>query len=227
MNILSRFVRSVKNKDYEGESAATVEAAVRHYSDLKAKAKRMISQRGYQQVRAQYKPDMTEVGQQQLENLRSMFIEQSLDGRIEEALPIIARLTQPKEKPMRELEEFETWAESITEVTQAMPDTAIEMDQLQLLMSKELPVGPDATNAVEQLYDLISDDELFDQLSKLAQQDPSADARPVVVQRMKELGYQLNMPAVGEDIDIDGVMMTRSSGMSSESIERLKQLLRA
>ena len=227
MNILSRFVRSVKNKDYDGESAATVETAVRHYSDLKAKAKRMISQRGYQQVREQYKPDQSEVGEQQLENLRSMFIEQSLDSRIEEALPIIARLTQPQEKPMRELEEFETWAESITEVTQAMPDTTIEIDQLRQLMSKELPVGPDATNAVEQLYDLVSDDELFDQLGKLAQQDPSADARPVVVQRMKELGYQLDMPAVGEDIDTDGVMMTRSTGMSSESIERLKQLLRA
>ena len=227
MNILSRFVRSVKNKDYEGESAATVETAIRHYSDLKAKAKRMISQRGYQQVREQYKPDQSEVGEQQLENLRSMFIEQSLDSRIEEALPIIARLTQPQEKPMRELEEFETWAESITEVTQAMPDTTIEIDQLRQLMNKALPVGPDATNAVEQLYDLVSDDELFDQLGKLAQQDPSADARPVVVQRMKELGYQLDMPAVGEDIDTDGVMMTRSTGMSSESIERLKQLLRA
>jgi hypothetical protein len=227
MNILSRFVRSVKNKDYEGESAATVEAAVRHYGDLKAKAKRMISQRGYQQVREQYKPDISEVGEQQLDTLRSMFIEQSLDGRIEEALPIIARLTQPQEKPMRELEEFETWAESITEVTSAMPDTTIEIDQLRLLMSKELPVGPDATNAVEQLYDLVSDEDLFDQLSKLAQQDPSADARSIIVKRLAELGYQLDIPAVDEDIDTDGVMMTRSSGMSSESIERLKQLLRA
>lgn len=226
MNILSRFVRSVKNKDYEGESAATVEAAVRHYSDLKTKAKRMISQRGYQQVREQYKPDQFEVGQPQLENLRGMFIEQSLDGRIEEALPILARLAQPQEKPMRELEEFETWAESVAEATQAVPDTQREMDQLQQLMSKELPVGPDATNAVEQLYDLVSDEDLFDQLSKLAQQDPSADARPIIVQRLSELGYQLDMPAIGKDTDADGSVPTEPASTTNESIERLKQLLR-
>lgn len=227
MNILSRFVRSVKNKDYEGESAATVEAAVRHYSDLKTKAKRMISQRGYQQVREQYKPDQFEVGQPQLENLRGMFIEQSLDGRIEEALPILARLAQPQEKPMRELEEFETWAESVAEATQAVPDTQREMDQLQQLMSKELPVGPDATNAVEQLYDLVSDEDLFDQLSKLAQQDPSADARPIIVQRLSELGYQLDMPAVSKDTDADGSVPTEPASATNESIKRLKQLLRA
>lgn len=227
MNILSRFVRSVKNKDYEGESAATVEAAVRHYSDLKTKAKRMISQRGYQQVREQYKPDQSEVGQTQLENLRGMFIEQSLDGRIEEALPILARLAQPQEKPMRELEEFETWAESVAEATQAVPDTQREMDQLQQLMSKELPVGPDATNAVEQLYDLVSDEDLFDQLSKLAQQDPSADARPIIVQRLSELGYQLDMPAIGKDTDADGSVPTEPASTTNESIKRLKQLLRA
>ena len=228
MSVLSRFVRSVKNKEYSGESAEIVEAAVRHYSELKAKAKRMISQRGYTETREGFVPTDSSGTEKQLENLRNMFIEQSLDGRIEEALPIIARLTQNKEKPMREIEEFETWAESVTE--QEIPNNKIDIDRLKELMVNEIPVGADATNATEQLYGLIDDAELFDELLELSKQDPDADARPVVVTWLNSAGYNIDMPELStptsEDLDTDGVMMTRPSNMSSESIERLKYLSR-
>ena len=228
MSVLSRFVRSVKNKQYSGESAEMVEAAVNHYGELKAKAKRMISQRGYTETREGFVPTDSSGTEKQLENLRNMFIEQSLDGRIEEALPIIARLTQHKEKPMREIEEFETWAESVTE--QELPNNKIDINQLKELMVNEMPVGADATNATEQLYGLIDDDELFDELLELSKQDPDADARPVVVTWLKSAGYNIAMPKsstpTSEELDTDGVMMTRPSNMSSESIERLKYLSR-
>jgi hypothetical protein len=42
-------------------------------------------------------------------------------------------------------------------------------------MSGELIVGPDGTNAKEQLRDLIGDDVLFDRISELAAQDPDAN----------------------------------------------------
>jgi hypothetical protein len=228
MNTLSRFVRSVRNKNYEGESAEMVEAAVRHYTDLKAKAKRIISQRGYSEARDEFDPEQTEHNDRQLENLRNLFIEQSLDSRIEEALPIIARITQPKETPMREIEEFESWADTVTEGTWAMPETPAQTDRLKELLSKEMPVGTDAMNATEQLYDVVGDDELFDRLAELAEKNPNADARPLVVARLKELGVSIEMPAAAtsEDLDADGVMMTRPSNMSSESIERLKYLSR-
>jgi hypothetical protein len=228
MSVLSRFVRSVKHKEYSGESADMVEAAVRHYGELKAKAKRMISQRGYTETREGFVPTDSSGTEKQLENLRNMFIEQSLDGRIEEALPIIARLTQKKEKPMREIEEFETWAESVTE--QELPGNEVDIDKLKELMVNEIPVGADATNATEQLYGLIDDAELFDELLELSRQDPDADARPVVVAWLNSVGYDIDTPEdsepTSEDLDTDGVMMTRPSNMSSESIERLKYLSR-
>ena len=87
-------------------------------------------------------------------------------------------------------------------------------------------MGADATNATEQLYDLLGDDQLFDQLSKLARQDANADARPAIQQRLEQLGLANILdsdadpdgdvePGMQEDLDVDGVMMTRSSNMSS------------
>lgn len=227
MNTLSRFVRSTRNKNYDGESARMVETAVRHYQDLKTKAKRMISQRGYNEARAEFHPRSDSDDASSVDEIRNLFIEQSLDSRIEEALPILARLTQPKEKPMREIEEFETWADSVTEGTWAVPDSQSAEDQLRELLSKELPVGTDATNATEQIYNLIGDDELFDDLYELAKQDPNADARPLIAKRLKELGYRIEAAEpTAEDIDTDGVMMTRGSTMSNESIDRELQSIK-
>jgi hypothetical protein len=113
----------------------------------------------------------------------------------------------------------------VTEGTWAVPDTPAKINRLKELLSKDLPVGPDATFAVEQLYDIVGDDDLFDDLSELAKSQPDADARPLVVKRLKELGYDLDQPEpAAEDLDTDGVMMTRPSTMSNESIERLKYL---
>lgn len=60
-------------------------------------------------------------------------------------------------------------------------------------MAKPLPVGMDAMNATEQLYDIFGDDQLFDQLSELAEQDPDADARPVIQARAQELGIPVTL----------------------------------
>jgi hypothetical protein len=92
-----------------------------------------------------------------------------------------------------------------------------------------LLVGADATNATEQLYDLIGDDELFDRLADLANRDANADARPVIQARLAELGIELGTesePMQAEDIDTDGVMMEKPSNMSSESIDPLIRLRR-
>jgi hypothetical protein len=59
-------------------------------------------------------------------------------------------------------------------------------------MSQELIVGPDATNATEQLYSLVGDDMLFDRLGALAERDPRANAwnDTDVMERLRELGIE-------------------------------------
>jgi hypothetical protein len=196
MHTLSRFVRAARGRGFDGEAAALVEAAVRHYADLKAKAKQMIGQRGYREARDSFDPAGFTDSEVTAEAIRDMFIEQTLDHRIEEALPVLARLSE-MENHMKEIAEFEGWADAVTEGTWAKPDTPEAKQQLAALMSRELIVGPDATNATEQLYDILGDDELFDILEDMALTDPDANAwdDPRVQKRMAELGVPVKQPA--------------------------------
>jgi hypothetical protein len=144
---------------------------------------------------------------------------------------------------MKEANEFESWAQGVTEGIWALPDSPEAEQALRDLMREPLPVGADATNVTAQLYDILGDDELFDRLEQLAQQDSEADARPLIQDRLEELGVQIDFetapeeqqepdletdPDLGEDLDTDGVMMTRPSNMSSESrtvdLDRLRRL---
>jgi hypothetical protein len=245
MNILNKFVRASRNKQFDGEAADLAETAVRHYQDLKAKAKRIIRQRGYLQELQAFDPAEITNADTVAEDIRNMFIEQSLDARIEEAIPVLARLSARKDTSMKEIAEFESWAHTVTEGTWATPDTPESEKQLQQLLAKELPVGADATNATEQLYDILGDDQLFDQLAELAAEDANADARPLIQARLAELGINIEAPAdqvpapadpaaaatppaeepvQAENLDVDGVMMTKPSNMSSESVERILKL---
>jgi hypothetical protein len=230
MNTMAKFVRAAKGKQFTGEAGAMVESAVRHYSDLKAKAKRMISQRGYHEERDSFDPAAITDAENVAENIRTLFTEQSLDARIEEAIPLLARLAgRQQDTKMKEINEFESWADTVTEGTWAVPDTPAAEAELKRLMSKPLLVGADATNATEQLYDLIGDDELFDRLADLADRDANADARPVIQARLAELGIELGTepePVQSENLDTDGVMMVKPSNMSSESVDPLVRLRR-
>jgi len=213
---LSRFVRSANEQRYP-DAADLIEASRHHYRDMRAKAKRMISQRGYRMARESYDPARISAHEADLDRIREMFITQSVDERIEQALPVLATI---KEITMREADEFESWANQVCEGTWTLPDTQEQQRRLQELMAEPLPVGPDATNATEILYDLVGDDELFDRLSALAMDDANADARPLIQQRLAELGIEIPTEKdqeqdTQEDLDADGVLMTRPSNMSS------------
>jgi hypothetical protein len=98
---------------------------------------------------------------------------------------------------MKEADIFESWINNLSEGTWNLPETPEQLDKLKTLMTKELIVGPDATNATEQLYDLIGDDVLFDRLHILADQDPRANAwnDTEVMDRIRELGIEMPEPS--------------------------------
>ena len=233
MNTLARFVRASKHKNFDGNAAELVERAIAHYQDLKDKAKRLISRRGYHLERQKFDPAEIRETSMTAEAIRDMFIEQSLDQRIEEALPILAKLAN-KERKMKEADQFECWANNVMEGTWALPDSDQAMDRLKELMSQPLPVGPDGTNATEQLYDIVGDDHLFDLIGDLANQDPDANAwdNPEIMARLQELvpaATQEPAAPANENLDTDGVMMTKPSNMSSEGVDpllRLKSLIK-
>jgi hypothetical protein len=248
MNILRKFVRAARNRSFDGAAGDLCETAIMHYNHLKDKAKRMISQRGYRHELESYDPAEISETNHLADSVRNMFTEQSLDSRIEEAIPILARLANAHSSRMQEADEFESWAHRVTEGTWATPDSPATEARLKELLGSAFPVGPDATYATEQLYDIFGDDELFDQLSELADQDPNADAGPLIRARLETLGIDIDLPSTdveqptdpaaadspppatpeepvqAENLDVDGVMMTKPSNMSSESIDRILKL---
>lgn len=189
---LSRFNRASATRVMEGATQELITEARAYYKSLRENMKRMASPRGYQAYFETWHPATIDEQQDLVEDIKTLFIEQTLDTRIEAALPLLARIQQ-QGNAMKEAQIFENWVNSICEGTWALPETPEQEDQLREILSQELIVGADATNATEQLYNLIGDDELFDRLSEIAQDDPNADVRQVVIDRLAELGYDLGI----------------------------------
>ena len=202
LNVLSRFRRANHGKMFEGDTQELVNETNTYYETLNRVLKGLGTHRGYTNYFETWNP--AEVSEQDvvIENIKHMFVRETIDSRIEQALPILARIQQ-QGKAMKEANIFESWANRLMEGTWATPETPEQKQQLIELLSAELPVGADALNATEQLYDILGDDQLFDQLETLADQDADADARQIIFNRMQELANDPDIAEVIAQLNVD------------------------
>ena len=200
--ILSRFRRANTGQIFEGDTAQLVEQVQEYQLNLQRSLKGLGTCTGYTKYFESWQP--ADISEQDvvIESLKNLFVKQSIDTRIESALPLLAKIQQ-QGTAMKEANIFEAWAQRLLEGTWQTPDTPEKQAQLLELMSTDLPVGADATNVTEQLYDLLGDDELFDQLEALAERDANADARQVIFDRMQELSNDPDVRRVIEQLNID------------------------
>jgi hypothetical protein len=200
MKVLNRFNRASQGRVMEGVTQEITEQAHLYYQSLRESVKRMGTPRGYAHYFESWHP--AEIGAQEglVEDIKTMFIEQTLDSRIEEALPLLARIQQ-QGNAMKEADIFESWINRLAEGTWATPKKPDQLNKLKELMSKELIVGPDGTNATEQLYDLVGDDILFDRIDELAA-DTNGKANvwddSEVLARLQELG--IDTSTIGQPV---------------------------
>jgi len=186
LNVLSRFRRASHGRVFEGDTANLVTETNVYHATMSRTLKGLSSARGYNTYFESWNPaDITEQDVI-IEDIKTLFVQETIDSRIEQALPILARIQQ-QGTAMKEANIFETWANNLLEGTWATPNTPEQQQELIALLSQELPVGADATNATEQLYSLVGDDILFDQLQDLAEQDPDADCRSLVIARITDM----------------------------------------
>lgn len=202
LNVLSRFRRANHGKVFEGDTAELINETNVYYETLHKILKGLGSKRGYTNYFECWSPATITEQELVVESIKNMFVRQSLDERIEEALPILARIQQ-QGRAMKEANIFESWANRLMEGTWATPETPEQKEKLVTMLSQELPVGADATNATEQLYDVLGDDVLFDQLENLADQDANADARQTILDRMQELADDPNVAEVIAQLNVD------------------------
>jgi hypothetical protein len=204
MAVLSRFNRAQHNRVFEGVTQELVESARQYYHNLQETVKHLGSSRGYQAYFESWAPDQTGEAEALVENLRDLFVEQTLDARIEAALPTLAKIQQQGNN-MKEAQIFENWINNLSEGTWALPETPEQQEKLNKLMAGELIVGPDATNATELLYSIVGDDELFDILNDLAEKSQGRaniwdDSD--VQRRLAELGIQTPQSTEAEPADV-------------------------
>ena len=202
LNVLSRFRRANHGKVFEGDTAELINETNLYYETLHKILKGLGTKRGYTNYFECWNPAAITEQELVVESIKNMFVRQSLDERIEEALPILARIQQ-QGRAMKEANIFESWANRLMEGTWATPETPEQKEKLVTMLSQELPVGADATNATEQLYDVLGDDVLFDQLESLADQDANADARQTIIDRMQELADDPNVAEVIAQLNVD------------------------
>ena len=194
---LGKFVRASRSNAFAQNEQALdiVEDAINHYADLKRKAKKMIGKRGYKEIFATYDPAVMTTLDETIESVREVFVNSAIDSRIQEALPILAKI---KENTMKESDIFEQWADGLMEGTWQLPSESEEtFAKFTEIMSKPLPCGPDGEYASEQLYDIFGDDTLFDEIGDLADsKGADADCRDLIRTRAQELEIVMPEEAV-------------------------------
>ena len=183
-NVLAKFTQATRTiTEEDGEQFDVVEAGRERYKTLRHRLKSLAGKRGYHAYKESWNPATIEEGIADTNDLHRIFTRETIDPRIEEALPYLTHTTketESKESTMKEFDKFANWADSITEGTWAIPDDETKIKQLKNILAEPLPVGVDAMNATNVLYDIIGDDGLFDSLAELADEDPEADARPII-----------------------------------------------
>jgi hypothetical protein len=195
INVLSQFRRAHQGRVFEGAAGELVAETTEYLNRLRHNLKSVSHDRGYTQYFESWSPADVSESDLIVEDLKSLFVETRIDPRIEQALPMLARI-QKEAHAMKEAEIFESWADRILEGTWELPDTPEQQDKLKMLMSQPLTAGADGMNATEQLYDLVGDDVLFDIVNDIADIDPDAniwdDKR--VQDRLEQLGVYMVTP---------------------------------
>jgi len=210
---LARFNRASQHRILEGSTKQLAEQAAQYYQQVRETIQHLSTGRGYTKYFESWSPVDVAPQEGLVEDIKTLFIEQTLDTRIEQALPILARLQQ-QGNDMKEAQIFESWIEQLSEGTWALPETPEQQAQLRELMSKPLAAGPNGSYATEELYDLVGDDQLFDIITEMAKQNPDANIweDTDVQRRLEELGVYMVNPETPEEPS------TPETGSVTESI---------
>ena len=84
--------------------------------------------------------------------------------------------------------------EVVFEGTWAVPKSINDKNKLKDLLKKPIKLGKEGDDASDLMYNIIGDDELFDDLYVAGKKNPNGDARPIIKKAMKRLGIK-------EDLD--------------------------
>jgi hypothetical protein len=142
---MAGFVRATRNGQFNESALKLVNEGLMHYNNLRMTLQGMASHRGYNKYFESYTPVLNEESEDDT-SLNELFVQETLDPRIESVMPILKRLSKNITE-MSVVKELEEWAESITEVEDETTKTLAEpaADMLDEAPGAETLAHDDAT----------------------------------------------------------------------------------
>ena len=113
-NKMGAFVRATRNNQFNESAQQLVNEGINHYQSLRESLSKMRGARGYNAYFESYTPPLME-DETEENNLNELFVQETLDPRIESVMPILNKLHK-KVAEMKEVNELSEWADSLTEV---------------------------------------------------------------------------------------------------------------
>ncbi len=127
---MAGFVRAVRSNQFNESAQKLVEAGLNHYHSLRESLGKMRGQRGYTAYFESWTPTLMETESDDQPKLNELFVQETLDPRIESVMPILNRL-HVNIGEMKEVNELAEWADNLTELA----EPAITKDEFREKMS--------------------------------------------------------------------------------------------
>jgi len=183
---LRGFMYATKNNVFEGEMSDLITEAYAQYESLGKNIHTLSTRKGYNNYFESWQPTLLE--EELDEDLKAEFVNETIDDRIVEAMPVLLRIkktiVKPKDILENEINQLDEWAEDIINEEQSKSGDKMKAAKLLKLIgpgSSELPLGPAGSGAKGALTDILEDTGLFDMLEELADEDADQDARDYII----------------------------------------------
>ena len=110
---MAGFVRATRGHQFNESAQKLVESGINHYQSLRETLSRMTGRRGYNNYFESWTPPLME-DDSDTSNLNELFVQETLDPRIESVMPILSKL-QKNISEMSEVVALEEWADNLLE----------------------------------------------------------------------------------------------------------------
>jgi len=113
---MAGFVRATRNGQFNESAQSLVNEGIAHYQSLRESLSRMTGKRGYNAYFESWTPPLMEDGTEE-NNLNELFVQETLDPRIESVMPILNRIHKKVSESVidKEMNKLAEWADSLVE----------------------------------------------------------------------------------------------------------------
>jgi hypothetical protein len=147
---MAGFVRAVRGNQFNESAQRLVNEGLNHYQSLRESLSKLRGSRGYNAYFESWTPALMENEGDDQTNLNELFVQETLDPRIESVIPILNKLSKNLGE-MKEVSELAEWADSLIESPGAETlahNQATEKSRLDAFDLDETDGGQQALNPV-------------------------------------------------------------------------------